>query len=122
MRENFYYVIAIMFVVIMFALLGIVALGAIDANTGTEIECYSIGMEITHTEESTYYVKHYGGTQTTRTFYLRGDNKTMAIKVNAETFARFTQGDWVEVEIQVIESAIFHNIKEKARIIGAMEN
>ena len=121
MRENFWYVIAIMFIVIMFALLSIVALGAIDDNTGTEIERYSIGMKITHAEESTYYVKHYGA-QTTRTFYLRGDDKTMSINVNAETFARFTQGDWVEVEIQITESAIFHNIKEKARIIGAMEN
>lgn len=110
-----------MFIVIMFALLGIVALDAIDDNTGTEIERCSIGMEITHAKESTYYVKHHD-TQTTRTFYLRGDDKTMSINVNAETFARFTQGDWVEVEVQVIESAIFHNIKEEVRIIGAMEN
>ena len=46
----------------------------------------------------------------------------MAINVNAETYAQFKQGDWVEVEIRVTESTIFHNIKETARIIGAMEH
>ena len=121
MRQNFCHVITIMLMMIITTVLGIMILYAVDNCTGTEIEHYSIGMEITHAEESTYYIKN-SGTRTTRTFYLRGDDKTMAIDVNAETFARFTQGDWVEVEIQVTESAIFHNIKENARIIGEMKN
>lgn len=121
MRENFWYVIAIAWIVVMAVLLSIVVLDIIDDYTVTEIERYSVGMEITHAEESTYYIKNYG-TQTTRTFYLRGDNKTIAVKVSGETFAQFTCGDWVEVEVQIIESAIFHSIKEKARIIGIMEN
>lgn len=100
---------------------GIVIITAIDDCATTEVERYSIGMEITHAEESTYYIKSYG-IETTRTFYLRGDDKAMAVEVNGETFARFTCGDWVEVEIQVKESAIFHRIEEKAQVIGAMEN
>lgn len=117
MKENCWFV-AIMFVVM--AILVSVVLYTTNYMT-TEVECYSIGMEITHAEESTYYVNN-SGTRTTRTFYLRGDDKTMAINVNAETYARFKQGDWVEVEIRVTESTIFHNIKETARIIGAMEH
>lgn len=117
MKENCWFV-AIMFVVM--AILVSVVLYTIDYMT-TEVECYSIGMEITHAEESTYYVNN-SGTRTTRTFYLRGDDKTMAINVNAETYARFKQGDWVEVEIRVTEHTIFHNITETARIIGAMEH
>ena len=117
MKENCWFV-AIMLVVI--AILVSVVLYTTDCMTA-EVECYSIGMEITHAEESTYYIKN-SGTRTTRTFYLRGDDKTMVINVNAETYARFKQGDWVEVEIRVTESTIFHNIKETARIIGAMEH
>ena len=107
-------------ILVIIAILVSVVLYTTDYMTA-EVERYSIGMEITHAEESTYYIKN-SGTRTTRTFYLRGDDKTMAINVNAETYARFKQGDWVEVEIRVTESTIFHNIKETARIIGAMEH
>ena len=109
--------------IILVIIVALVSVGALDAMgyTTAEIERYSIGMEITHAEESTYYIKN-SGTRTTRTFYLRGDDKTMAINVNAETYAQFKQGDWVEVEIRVTEHTIFHNITETARIIGAMEH
>ena len=93
---------------------------AIDECRTIEIERYSIGMEITHAEESTYYVRHTG-VRTTRTFYLRGDDKTIAVNVDEQTYAKFTQGDWVEVEIQTIEHCITHEIEERATIIGAME-
>ena len=117
MIENCWFV-AIMLVVI--AILVSVVLYTTDYMTA-EVERYSIGMEITHAEESTYYIKN-SGTRTTRTFYLRGDDKAIAINVDPETYARFKQGDWVEVEIRVTEHTIFHNITETARIIGAMEH
>lgn len=109
--------------IILVIIVAIVSVGALDAMgyTTAEIERYSIGMEITHAEESTYYIKN-SGTRTTRTFYLRGDDKTIVIDVDPETYARFKQGDWVEVEIRVTEHTIFHNITETARIIGAMEH
>lgn len=109
--------------IILVIIVALVSVGALDAMgyTTAEIERYSIGMEITHAEESTYYIKN-SGTRTTRTFYLRGDDKTIAIDVDAETYARFKQGDWVEVEIRVTEHTIFHYITETARIIGAMEH
>lgn len=85
-----------------------------------EVEKYSIAMEITHTEESTYYIKNYGE-KTTRTFYLRGDDKAIAVEVDEETCARFAQGDWVEVELRILENPITRTIKERAEIIGEME-
>lgn len=102
-------------------LFGVMGLGLIDDYTATEIERYSIEMEITHAEKTAYYVRNHGES-TTLTFYLRGNDKAIAINVSPETYARFKQGDWVEVEIRVTENAIFHDVKETARIIGAMEH
>lgn len=106
--------------VIIVALITVVALDAIGYTTA-EIEHYSIGMEITHAEKTAYYVRNQGES-TTLTFYLRGDDKTIAIDVDPEAYAQFKQGDWVEVEIRVTEHTIFHDITETARIIGAMEH
>lgn len=63
---------------VVIAILVSVVLYTTDYMTA-EVERYSIGMEITHAEESTYYIKN-SGTRTTRTFYLRGDDKTMAMQ------------------------------------------
>lgn len=119
--KKFYSFLLVLFMVILVGMLGIVVITMVDDCASTEVERYSIGMEITHTEETTYYIKNCG-TKTTRTFYLRGDDKAMAVEVDGETFARFTRGDWVEVEVRVMEGAVFHRIEEKAQIIGAMEN
>lgn len=117
MKESWFVAIILMIIV---ALVSVVALDAIGYTTA-EIERYSIGMEITHAEKTAYYVRNHGES-TTLTFYLRGDNKTIAIDVDPETYARFKQGDLVEVEIRVTEHTIFHDIIETARIIGAMEH
>ena len=111
------YIVAAILVIMTFILIWI---PAIDECRTIEIERYSIGMEITHAEESTYYVRHTG-VRTTRTFYLRGDDKAIAVNVDGQTYARFTQGDWVEVEIQTVEHCFTHEIEERATIIGAME-
>ena len=107
--------------VCLIILLTAVWLPAIDECWVVEIERYSIGMEITHTEQSTYHIRHIG-TETTRTFYLRGDDKAIAVNVDEQTYAQFAQGDWVEVEFQVIECSLSHCIEERATIIGAMVN
>ena len=109
------------FLLVIVVLFGIMVLGLIGDYTATEIEHYSIGMEITHAEKTAYYIRNQG--ESTRlTFYLRGDDKAIAIDVDPETYARFKQGDWVEVEIRVTEHTIFHYITETARIIGAVEH
>lgn len=94
----------------------------------TEIEQYSIGMEITHTEQSTQYNYQYNYTlkntipipKTVRTFYLRGDDITYALNVDSNTFALYKQGDWVEIEFTIYESFILHRDITSARILGAM--
>lgn len=111
------HIVVAILVIMIFALM---LLHAIDECRTIEIERYSIGMEITHAEESTYYIR-YTGVETTRTFYLRGDDKAIAVNVDEQTYAKFTQGDWVEVKIQTIEHCITHEIEERATIIGAME-
>lgn len=121
MRNTFYTIMTVLVIAAMVVLFGNIAIATIDYYVNTEVERYSIGMEITHMEESTYYIRSYG-TETTRTFYLCGNNKSIAAEVNGETYARFKQGDWVEVEIRVTEGIISHRVKETARIIGAMEN
>lgn len=109
------------FVAIIIVLVSSIVILDVMGYTTTEIERYSIGMEITHAEKTAHYIRNRGKS-TTLTFYLRGDDKTMAINVGPETYARFKQGDWVEVEIRVIEHTIFHNTTEIARIIGEIEH
>lgn len=100
----------------------------LDIVFATEIEQYSIGMEITHTEQSTQYNYQYNYTlkntipipKTVRTFYLRGDDITYALNVDSNTFALYKQGDWVEVEFTIYESFILHRDITSARILGAM--
>lgn len=118
MMKEIRWFIAIILVIIV-ALVSVVVLDAAGYTTA-EIERYSIGMEITHAEKTAYYIRNHGEF-VTLTFYLRGDDRTIAIDVDPETYARFKQGDWVEVEIQVTEHTIFHDTTETARIIGAME-
>lgn len=119
--KKFYNFLLVLLMIILVGILGIVIITTVDDCASTEVERYSIGMEITHIEESAYCVRHRG-VQVKRTFYLRGDDKAIAVEVDGETFARFTCGDWVEVEVRVMEGAVFHRIEEKAQIIGAMED
>lgn len=119
--KKFYNFLLVLLMIILVGILGIVVIMTVDDCASTEVERYSIGMEITHAEETTYYIRNYG-TKTKRTFYLRGDDKVITVNVDGKTYARFKQGDWVEVEIRVIEGAIFHEIEEKAQVIGAMKN
>lgn len=94
----------------------------------TEIEQYSMGMEITHAEQSTQYNYQYNYTlkntipipKTVRTFYLRGDDITYTLNVDNNTFALYKQGDWVEVEFTIYESFILHRDITSARILGGL--
>lgn len=116
--KQFFKAFAVILVVV--ALIGGCAFMFLQDHLMNEVERYSIGMEITHAETSTYYIRNYG-TETKRTFYLRGDDRAIAVNVDGETYAQFTQGDWVEVEFQVMENIVTHEIVERPRIIGTME-
>lgn len=117
--KQFFKAFAVILVVV--ALIGGCAFMFLQDSLMSEVERYSIGMEVTHAEESAYYMRNQG-VKVNRTFYLRGDDKAIAVSVGGETYARFTQGDWVEVEIRVMENIITHEVIERSRIIGAMEH
>lgn len=116
--KQFFRAFAVILVVV--ALIGGCAFMFLQDHFMNEVERYSIGMEITHAEASTYYIRNYG-TETKRTFYLRGDNRAIAVNVDGEMYAQFAQGDWVEVEFQVMENIVTHKIVERLRIIGTLE-
>ena len=73
-------------------------------------------MEITHAEQSAYHIRN-SGTRTIQTFYLRGDDVTTSLEVDKNTYALYEEGDWVEVEFTIYESAIFHRNTEEIRIL-----
>ena len=91
----------------------------LDNVLTTEAEQYSINMEITHTEQNTYYI-HNSGSRAIQTFYLRGDNITTSLEVDKNTYALYKEGDWVEVEFTIRKSFILHRNIEEIRILGAM--
>ena len=100
----------------------------LDITFATEVEQYSIGMEITQAERTTQYDYQYNYTlknsipvpKTVQTFYLRGNDITYALNVDSNTFALYKQGDWVEVEFTIYEGSILHRDIISAQILGAM--
>ena len=92
----------------------------LDNVLTTEVEQYSINMEITHTEQNTYYI-HNSGSRTIQTFYLRGDDVTISLEVDKNTYALYEEGDWVQVEFTIYENFISHRRNtEKIHILGAI--
>lgn len=112
-ERTFYRTIVILIKALIIVIIGIFA---IDKFWNVEIECYSTEMEITHCESNSYYVRNEG-VQTTRTFYLKNTNQTIVIDVDEETFASYSEGDLVKVNIQTLECPITHTIKECATIV-----
>lgn len=91
----------------------------LDDVLATEVEQYSINMEITHAEQNTYHIRN-SGTRTIQTFYLRGNNITTYLEVDKNTYALYKEGNWVEVEFTIRKSFILHRNIEEIRILGAM--
>lgn len=117
MRQFFKALVAIL---VMVALIGGCAFMFLQDYFVNEAERYSVGMEITHAEESAYYIRNRG-LKVKCSFYLRGDDKAIAVNVDEETYAQFALGDWVEVEFRMIENPFTYATEEHAKIIGEME-
>lgn len=112
-ERTFYRTIIIVLVSLIVATIGIVV---IDELWNAEIECYSTAMEIMHAESTAYYVRNEGE-QIKHTFYLCNDTKAIAIDVDQQTYARYSEGDSIQVKIQVMECPITHTIKECVTIV-----
>lgn len=72
----------------------------------TEVERYSIGMEVTRADEAS------------RVLSLCGDDISASVNASEATFARYRAGDWVEVEITTYENALTHRHSQEFAIIG----
>lgn len=112
-ERTFYRVIVTLIIASIITIIGIVA---IDELWNIESESYFTEMEITHCESTSYYVRNEGA-HTTRTFYLKNENQTIAIDVDEETFASYSEGDLVKLNIRTLECPITHTIKECATIV-----
>lgn len=113
-ERTFYRALVVLIIASIIAIIGIIA---IDELWNIETQCYSAEMEITHCESTSYYVRNEG-VQTTRTFYLKNENQIITIDVDEETFASYSEGDLVKVNIRTLECPITHTIKKCAAIIN----
>lgn len=112
-ERTFYRVIVTLIIASVIAISGIIV---IDELWNVELESYSTEMKITHCESTSYYVRNEG-MRITHTFYLKNDNSTIALDVNPQTYASYSEGDVIQVNIQVLECPLTHTIKERATIV-----
>lgn len=112
-ERTFYRAIVILIIASIIAIIGIVA---IDELWNVESESYSTEMKITHCESTSYYVRNEG-MRTTHTFYLKNNDSTIALDVDPQTYASYSEGDLIKVNIQILECPITRTIKERATII-----
>lgn len=88
-------------------LLGLLAwfayLGITDKLTTYEVERYTVGAEVSHSDYTSYYKKN-SGTITKYVIAVRNDDFSTVFNVSAETYAKYAVGDVVEVEVREMAS------------------
>lgn len=88
-------------------LLGLLVWGAyhgiVDKLTTYEVERYTVGAEVSHSDYASYYKKN-SGTITEYVLAVRNDDFSTVFNVSAETYAKYTIGDVVEVEVREMAS------------------
>lgn len=67
--------------------------------TTYEVESYTVGAEVTHSDYTSYYQKREG-TITKYVLAVRNDNFSTVFNVSAETYAKYAVSDVVEVEVR----------------------
>lgn len=83
--------------------------------TTYEVESYTVGAEVTHSDYTSYYQKREG-TITKYVLAVRNDNFSTVFNVSAETYAKYAVGDMVEVEVR--EMANKYNTWYEYDLIG----
>lgn len=88
-------------------LLGLLVCGAyhgiVDKLTTYEVERYTVGAEVSHSDYTSYYKKN-SGTITKYVLAVRNDDFSTVFNVSAETYAKYAVGDVVEVEVREMAS------------------
>ena len=98
-------------VIIFVFILAIVAFALIPVELNmTEIETYSVGMEITN--------KSIEGIQKAQIFTLENGADPLRLEVNSDLYSKYNPGDVVEVLVTVKETGLFHFEYEFYTILG----
>lgn len=87
----------------------------VEKITTYEVESYTVGAEVTHSDYTSYYQKREG-TITKYVLAVRNDNFSTVFNVSAETYAKYAVGDVVEVEVR--EMANKYNTWYEYDLIG----
>lgn len=74
-----------------------------DKLTTYEVERYTVGAEVSHSDYTSYYKKN-SGTITKYVIAVRNDDFSTVFNVSAETYAKYAVGDVVEVEVREMAS------------------
>lgn len=75
------------------------------ASTETEVETYTVGMEVIEKDFSSYY-KKFEGVKTEYIINARGSGEAFVMSVSSNVYAQYAVGDVVEVEVRVMENRI----------------
>jgi hypothetical protein len=107
MKKFFNNVLIIVAVLATIFLLGVLAWGAyhgiVDKLTTYEVERYTVGAEVSHSDYTSYYKKN-SGTITKYVLAVRNNDFSTVFNVSAETYAKYAVGDVVEVEVREMAS------------------
>jgi NOL1/NOP2/fmu family ribosome biogenesis protein len=107
MKKFFDNAFIVMFVLVLVFLLGCLAWVAYrdvtDKLTTYEVERYTVGAEVSHSDYTSYH-KNNHGTITECVIAVRNDDFSTVFNVSAETYAKYVVGDVVEVEVREMAS------------------
>ena len=79
--------------------------GGCIVSTETEVETYTVGMEIIEKDFSSYYQK-FEGVKTEYIINARGSGEAFVENVSSNVYAQYAVGDVVEVEVRVMENRV----------------
>lgn len=99
---------AVMFLVA--GLVFILCLTVVQDVSTKEIESYTEGFEISNMDYSVHHIKN-GGVKTTYVMGVRNDTDAHTFYVDANTWAKYKEGDIVEVKVMIMESNITGEFK-----------
>lgn len=85
-------------------------------STETEVETYTVGMEIIEKDFSSYYQK-FEGVKTEYIINARGSGEAFVENVSSNVYAQYAVGDVVEVEVRVMENRV-GSFRKEFKILG----
>lgn len=101
-------------VILLIILIGVI--GCCFLMAETEVESYTIGMEIIEKDFSSYY-KIYEGKKTIYIINAKGSGEAFVQEVSPKIYANYEVGEIVDVKVTVFEDN-FGNFRKEYKILG----